>query len=217
MAVAILVAVFIGFAPTYYFRGRFHDAPLPVLVQAHGAVFTAWVLLFCGQALLVGAGRVSLHRRLGLLGAALAPLVVLLGLATALLSVRRDLAAGHGGALSFLALPIGDMALFGGLAAAGLLLRRRPEAHKRLMLLATVALLSAAFARWPAALRLGGPLAFGGIDVFLVANLVHDLVVRKRVHPVSLWGGLIVAAVERLRLLVSHTTLWLELARWIAR
>jgi hypothetical protein len=211
-AVAVLVSVFIGFAPTFYLREAARG-PLPLLVVAHGTVFSAWVLLFLAQTTLVANGRVDLHRRLGLLGVALAVAVFALGLATAIAATRRAYAAGSQGALPFLALPFGDMALFGAFVTSGLLLRRRPETHKRLMLLATVALLSAAFARFPAKLTYGGPLAFGGIDAFAVALLAYDLATRRRPHTVSLWGGLTLVLVERLRILVSHSAAWLAFAR----
>jgi hypothetical protein len=211
-AVAVLASVFVGFAPTFYLRAAARG-PLPALVVAHGTVFSAWVLLFLAQTTLVASGRLDLHRRLGLLGAALAVAVFSLGLATALAATRRAYGAGSPGALPFLALPFGDMALFGGFVSAGLLLRHRPETHKRLLMLATVALLSAAFARFPPRLTYGGPFAFGGIDAFVVALLAYDLATRRRPHPVSLWGGLTLVTVERLRILVSHSAAWLALAK----
>ena len=72
MAVVILVSVLVGFAPSYYLAGLF-KAPLPnLLVHIHGAVFSSWILLLIVQTSLVAADRVDVHRRLGLLGFALA-------------------------------------------------------------------------------------------------------------------------------------------------
>ena len=79
MAVLILTTVFLGFARSYYLAGLF-KAPLPnLIIHIHGAVFSSWILLLIAQTWLVAAGRVDLHRRLGLLGFALACLVVILG------------------------------------------------------------------------------------------------------------------------------------------
>src|SRR5437016_13264714 len=68
MAVLILATVFLGFARSYYLAGVF-KAPLPnLIVHIHGAVFSSWILLLIAQTSLVAAGRIDLHRRLGLLG-----------------------------------------------------------------------------------------------------------------------------------------------------
>ena len=83
MAVLILGTVFLGFARSYYLAGVF-KAPLPnLIVHIHGAVFSSWILLLIAQTSLVAAGRTDLHRRLGLLGFALACVVVILGLLAA--------------------------------------------------------------------------------------------------------------------------------------
>jgi hypothetical protein len=83
MAILILVTVFVGFARTYFLAGVFR-APLPsLLVHIHGAVFSSWILLLITQTTLVTAGRVDIHRRLGLAGFGLACLMVVLGVLTA--------------------------------------------------------------------------------------------------------------------------------------
>ena len=86
----ILIAVFVGFAHTYYLAGLFR-APLPnLLVHVHGAVFTLWILLFITQTSLVAAGRVDLHRRLGILGVVVACLLVVLGVLVATESMVNE-------------------------------------------------------------------------------------------------------------------------------
>ena len=146
----------------------------------------------------------------------LAGLLVVLGLATAIVSARRNVAAGNAGALAFLAVPVGDMLTFCVLAAAGIHYRRRSDIHKRLMFLATISILDAAFARWPLAIVADGPRAFfATTDLFIVAGLVHDLVSQRRVHPATIWGGLLIVVSQPLRLAVAGTSAWLALARAI--
>lgn len=83
MALLILLTVFVGFARTYFLAGIFR-APLPsLLVHIHGAVFSSWILLLITQITLVSAGRVDIHRRLGLAGFGLACLMIILGVLTA--------------------------------------------------------------------------------------------------------------------------------------
>jgi hypothetical protein len=68
MGLLMAVTVFVGFAPSYYLAGMFH-APLPsLIIHLHGSVFTGWILLFITQTSLVSAGRVDIHRRLGIVG-----------------------------------------------------------------------------------------------------------------------------------------------------
>src|SRR2546426_1396504 len=68
MALLMLITVFVGFARTYYLAGIFH-APLPSrIIHVHGAAFSCWILLLVTQTSLVAAGRVDIHRRLGIAG-----------------------------------------------------------------------------------------------------------------------------------------------------
>jgi hypothetical protein len=217
MSLLIVATVFIGFAPTYYLKGYFQAPSLSPLVHLHGLVFTGWILLFVTQALLVAKRRIDLHRQLGFAGAALAALLVGIGLTTAIVSARRDFAAGNEGALGFLAIPFGDMLVFSVLTTAAIAYRRRAEAHKRLMLLATVSILGAAFARWPLAIMAAGPVAFfGATDVLVLAGVAYDLASRRRLHPAYVWGGLLILASQPLRLAIAETGAWLAFARALA-
>ena len=216
MALAIALTVFAGFAPTYYLRPWFQSTPLGGLVHLHGLVFTGWVLLFLVQSTLIAAGRTALHRRLGVAGAVLAVLLVVVGTMTAIAGASR--AAGPPGVppLVFLAVPFFDMVVFTGLAAVGLWHRRRADIHKRLMTLATIALLGAPIARLPFGARMIGlPGVFALADLFLVACIAYDLTTLRRVHPATIWGGLAIVVSQPLRLAISGTGLWLGFARWL--
>jgi hypothetical protein len=215
-SLAIVVAVLVGFAPTYYLRSYFHAAPLPLLLRVHGFVFTGWILLFVTQTSLIAGRRIDLHRRLGSVGAVLAGLLVVLGLTAAIVSARRNFAADNSGALTFLPIPSGDMLVFCVLAATGIYYRRRSDVHKRLMFLATISILDAAFARWPLAIVADGTRSFAAADLFIVAALIHDVVSHRRLHPANIWGGLLIVASQPLRLAIAGTGTWLAIARAIA-
>jgi hypothetical protein len=218
MSLAIVVTVFIGFAPTYYLKGHFRDVPLPPLVHLHGLVFTSWIVLFVTQTVLIAAHRTDLHRRLGVAGAVIGALVVILGPTTAIVAGRRNLAAGDVGALTFLAIPLADMAVFLALVSAGLLYRRRPDAHKRLMLLATIGVIDAAIARWPLAMMQTNPNAFFEVtDLFIAAVVLFDIVSRKRVHPATACGGLLIICSQPLRLAIAQTHVWAAFAGALLR
>jgi hypothetical protein len=218
MALAILAVVFVGFSRGFYLRAFFPGHPVPPepFFAVHGIVFSAWVVLLVIQARLVAHGRLDLHRRLGPFGAVLAAAMVALGTIGALIAARRP-----GGfvempvpPLQFLAIPMFEMVLFPAFVAIGLAKRRDPQAHKRWMVLATVGILTAAVARIPIIDRLGPPAFFIGVDLFVVALAVWDFRTRGRLHPATLWGGLVLIASQPLRLLVSGTDGWLAFATW---
>jgi hypothetical protein len=79
-----------GFARTYYLKFAFGTPALPWLLHVHGALMTSWFALFFVQVNLIAARRVVLHRRLGVAGAVLAGLIVVVGIAVALHGAARD-------------------------------------------------------------------------------------------------------------------------------
>ncbi len=218
MAVLILATVFLGFARTYYLAGVFR-APLPnLLVHIHGVVFSCWILLLIAQTSLVAAGRVDLHRRLGLLGFGLACLMVVLGLLAATDSLARHFAPGEsgGGAKAFYAIPIADMLVFSTLIYFAFRNRSNPAAHKRLILIATITLLDAAFVRWPI------PVWWWRLEVaqmccypLLLFLMGYDLWSTGKVHRATLWASLFLMLLQQVRAPIGRTALWQGFATWV--
>jgi hypothetical protein len=218
MALAILATVIVGFSRSFFLRPLFPEWPSPyeTIFYVHGVVFTAWIVLLVAQASLVAGGRTELHRKIGPFSAGLAIAMVVLGTLGALTAARRPTGFVQIPVppLQFLAIPIFDMILFATFVWLAIAHRRNPQTHKRWMLLATVNLVTAAIARWPGVLALG-PLAFFALtDLFIVALAIWDFRSRGRLHPVTLWGGLLVIVSQPLRLVVSSTQGWLGFARW---
>jgi Predicted membrane protein (DUF2306) len=221
LALALLVAA--GFAPTYYARflsggpsATVSGGPFTTLVHLHGALFTGWVLLFIGQTSLIASRRVSLHRKLGILGAVLAAAMVMAGTSLTISTAARGGAPPGIEPLAFLAIPLFDMVLFTTFVTTAIVLRRNKEAHKRLMLLAYVCLVGAAAARLPGPPP--GPFAFYGIAfLFVVAGALYDLFSRRRIHSVYLWGGALIAVSVPTRLLISSTGAWRTIAEFLTR
>lgn len=218
MAVAFVLTVFAGFARTYYLRPYFGTPSLSPLLHLHGVVFTSWLVLLLAQTALVAANRTRVHRRLGVIGAVVAVLMVLIGTATAVLRAKIvEVPPGAPSPLVFLTIPLGDMLVFAILVGAGFYFRRRVDVHKRLMLLSTVAILPAATARLPFAfIQEVGPLAFFGLaDLFIAACLLYDLFTRRRFHRATVLGGLLIVVSHPLRLIVGNTQAWLSFATWL--
>lgn len=217
MAAASILTVFTGFAPSYYLRALTETRPLQPLIHAHAIANTAWLLLFFGQAALIASGRTRLHRRLGIAGGALAALIVVLGWLTAIRGARNGWNPGGAfpDSLAFMIVGLRDIAVFGGFVAAGLYWRRQRELHKRLMLLGTIGGLM-----WPAITRI--PYVAGRFPAMLalmaalvMAPPILDLMSRRRVHPVDVWGGVLVLASFPLSGAIARTGAWHTLAAWL--
>lgn len=219
MTAAIFLAVVVGFSRSFFLRPLFPEWPAPSepIFFTHGVVFTAWFVLSLVQPPLVATGRTRLHKRLGAAAALLVVAMVVLGVQGAIVAARRE--TGFTGIpvppLQFLAIPFFDMLIFPAFVALGLANRRQPQTHKRWMLLASIAIMGAAVARWPGVIA-GGPLAFFALtDMFLVPLAIWDYASRGRLHPVTLWGGLVLIVSQPLRLWVSETGPWLAFAAWL--
>lgn len=217
MAIAITITVFAGFSRSYFLKSWYGTPELSRLLHVHGLVFTTWVLFFLAQAVLVATGRTYLHRRMGIGGAVLAALVVIVGTAVAITRVKTGVSPIPGvPPLAFLAIPFFDMVVFAVLVCTALYFRRRLEAHKRLMTLSMISLLAAPIARMNfLPLPPGPPTFFGLADLFIVALVVYDLSTRGKVHPATIWGGLLIVASQPLRLMISGTAPWLAFASWL--
>jgi hypothetical protein len=222
MAAAIAVSVLFGFARSVFLRPWFGEfalahAPSEPFFYVHGAFFLTWIALFVTQVSLVGAGNTALHRRLGTLSFALVPAMVVLGTIGALIAARRptgffDVADPP---LQFLAKPLLDMFEFGVLAGCAIAWRRAPQAHKRLMLLASIELLEAVIVRWPVPFVTSGPdVAFTMKLAFLLPLVVWDVRTIGRLHPVTLWGGGFLIAAGPAYYLIAPTGAWHAFAVW---
>jgi hypothetical protein len=217
MAIAITITVFAGFSRSYFLKSWYGTRELSGLLHIHGLIFTTWVLFFLAQTVLVATGRTYLHRRMGIGGAVLAVLVVIVGTVVAINRAKTGVSPIPGvSSLGFLAIPLFDMVVFAGLVGTALYFRRQLETHKRLMTLSMISLLAAPIARMNfLPLPPGPPTFFGLADLFIVAMLVFDLSTRGKVHPATIWGGLLIVASQPLRLMISGTAPWLAFAGWL--
>jgi hypothetical protein len=217
MAIALTLIAFVGFAPSYYLKAHFHAPPeLTPLLHWHGAAFTLWMVLLVAQTSLVASGRIAIHRKLGVAGVLLAACMIVLGGMVAITRAAEG-ALGPPGIppLVFLSVPLVGLVVFAALLGAAIYFRRRPDFHKRLMLIATMELITAAIARWPGVLPLG-PLGFFGLtDLLIVVIAIYDYLTRGRIHAATLWGGLFLVVSQPARLFISGTQTWQAIAVWL--
>jgi hypothetical protein len=184
MSLLIAVVVAYGFSFTVE-KNLFHPAmPRPLLLYVHATVFTAWLAFFILQTALVRTRNVSLHRRIGWFGAAMGSAMVLLGVSTAIIMGRFNIFELHQShAESFLMVPLFDMVCFGTTFGLAVTWRKKPEYHRRLMLVATCALTAASFGR-----LLPTEYFYSGVDVLIVLGAIRDLIVNGRVHRVYVYA-----------------------------
>jgi uncharacterized membrane protein YozB (DUF420 family) len=220
MAVGMTIVVFVGFSQSFFLRPMLPEAPewaAPETVfYIHGLIFSAWMALLIIQTSLIGSHKIKTHRRLGVSGAILAATVVLVGVLISIVAARRP--GGFIGAtappLQELVIPIFDMVLFGLFAGLAIAWRRNSQCHKRLVLLATINLLHAAISRIPMPnIGVSGYVINHSLaDVFIIFLVIWDLFTIRRLHPVTLWAGLLTVVSQPLRLWVADTQIWLSIA-----
>jgi hypothetical protein len=217
-AIALLATLVLGFARTYFLKTAFHAPSLTPLLHLHGLVGTTWFVLLVVQTGLVSAGRVGLHMKLGIAGALVAAAFVPLGVMVPLAMARHGAVTPE--RLVFLIFPVTQALMFGGVVAAALWNRkRRPEAHKRLMLLGTALLVTPALSRLVLFVHVpegARPLVALVLSAaFLLAGMIHDRSVGRRVHPIYLWGTLAILLSAPVRFGLGHTVAWQSLARHV--
>ncbi|HEY8012189.1 MAG TPA: hypothetical protein VIE67_14455 [Rudaea sp.] len=189
--------ILMGFVPEIIGKAQKNELHYPLLTHLHAAVFVGWLLLLTTQVALIRGRNIRLHRKLGIWGAFHALAVVIFGLLVSVAVQRRDIGTPHGNPAEF-SFALADVINFAWLAGAGLLLRKTPAAHKRLMLLATICITDPGFSRWcgDSVLDYFGKGFFGewGFDylggAILIAGLGgYDLITRHRLHPAYAIGA----------------------------
>ena len=214
MPFVMMAMVLYGFARTYFLAGMV-AAPLPnKLIHIHGAVFTSWMILLIGQTALVSTKNVKLHMKLGLFSFGLAAAMLVLGSLAAVNAMRRGSGPLGLDPQTFFVIPVSGMLLFGVLVLFAYRLRRNVEAHKRLILLATMALMDAAIGRFPIRVLQQYPPTQDLVMLALPLVLVlFDLFNLHRVSKYTLRGALFVIAVHAVRVPLGHTAAWHAMTR----
>jgi hypothetical protein len=186
MSLLIAVVAVYGFSHTIG-QNLLHASPIPpFILTIHAVIFPGWLLFFILQSALVRSHNVRLHRTLGWFGLAFAAGVLVIGYLTATGMDRFALQRLHfTEAPAFLIIQLMDLACFAIPFALAIYWRRRPEFHRRLMLIASSGLTDAAWARFPQVSLAWSP---AGVDLLVLLGILRDLIVDRRVHKVYLYA-----------------------------
>jgi FtsH-binding integral membrane protein len=224
MGVLLAAVAVAGFAPTFYLRSWFGAPPtiagateLTPLAYLHGAVSTAWMVLFTVQTSLIASRRVKVHRSLGVAGVVLAVVMIIVGYMTAIAAARRGAAPPGAESLPFLVVPLFDLVLFAVFVTAAVVRRRDKESHKRLMLLAYISIIAAGVARLPGMMPYGPFVFFGIAYGFSLLGAAYDQWSRRKVHRVYYWGIPLLLISVPGRLMLSTTDAWRSFAEFLTR
>lgn len=211
------MAVLSGFGTDSFNHVSKYGLDYPLIVHFHAVAFVGWLTFFTVQVVLIRTARTDIHRRLGIAGAALAAIMVVLGPATALV-VDAGRYTSTGETPEFLAVQLTDILAFTGLTAAGLTLRGRPAAHKRLMLLGLIYISDAGFARLING-AIAGPFSLGrwgglylGSDLLVLGLGAYDLATRHRLHPAYIAGVVWMLALQATALRLLGNATWKALS-----
>ena len=220
-ALALSAFIVAAFARTYYLRFLGDLPPLGVLLHLHGAVFTAWLVVFIVQTRLVARRRIDMHRKLGIASVGLAVLVALVGVAAAVdAAVRVPLRPTGLTGAQFTIVPLTTIALFAAFVSLGIVFRKRAALHKRFMVLAMIAVLSPATSRL---IALFGVREYSMMiqlivpALFVAWCLFADWRAGRGVHAVYVIGGAVIVASWPIRQMIAKTAPWQTVGEWIVR
>jgi hypothetical protein len=194
--VALLLVVLVGFAPSFFLRAAFHHTrQLPTILYAHGAVLTVWFAVTVVQGWMIRTQRQRLHQWLGYFAMGYAVIVILFG-TVANLMMNSEIDSPESAENIVVWGNFFTLMMFAVFVTLAFVFRRKPQAHKRLMLLASMSIVGPAlarFPRWP--IFAGGPeagrnYAIAGLLTMFALLLAYDVVVRRKPHPAS-WVGMV--------------------------
>lgn len=203
-----------GFLPDLARYGREAPSP-PLILNVHGVVYFAWLVLVAAQVALIEVKKPEWHRRLGWALVVMSAAIVPLGFVAAMVDQARQVSHADYGP-EFLGLEFQSLVIFPAFIAAATLLRRDPAAHKRLMILAAVAILDPGTARafgffspWKPGGAFGFWLSFFWANALLAAAMIGwDLWKRRRAHPTLLAGAGLLAIGEAAAVVLQFAPWW---------
>lgn len=212
-SILIAALILVTFARTYFVPLATGSAQFILLRHLHGAVFFAWLALYLVQSNLVAAGRVRLHRELGVATVAVSGMMIPLGFWMAVREIEEKLAQQARYPYEVATYNFFDLSLFAcAMAGATYFAARDLQWHRRLVYVAAICLLGPAISRWIDFVPLKYPLLDSSpnlaADLFLLALAWHDRRSLGRIHPVTIGAAAILVPFNFAEPLIARGAAW---------
>ena len=194
---AIWAGVVLGFGTDTIRHINSGEAPYPLIVHVHAIAYVGWLVLLATQVLLIRNKRQDLHRKLGVLMIGLAVFMVIIGPVATFVADAAQFGKPGSNPPAFLAIPLCSVTAFAIMVGAAVLLRKDSSAHKRLIILGTLMISNAGFARLErpyvnAVLGQTHLSFYFGLtlisDILILVMAGYDLYTRRKLHPAFVAG-----------------------------
>lgn len=219
MSLLMTAVVVYGFSKTMGARIIHPKTAPPTILYVHAFVFYGWLAFFIFQSALVRTRNVKLHRTMGWFGVGLGVLIPMIGVWTTITMGRIRFFVRHeADAPANMLIPLFDMVCFTTTFALAIYWRKKPEYHRRLILIATCALTAAGWGRFPGALFQSNYF-YAGVDLLILLGVVRDWIVNHRIHVVYKYAlpAFVVGQTIVICTLATNQAYWLKIANAILR
>lgn len=213
IAVVGIIAILVGFSKTFIIPIISGTKTWPWAIYAHAGFVFGWVLIFLTQSLLIQSKKYNTHISIGRWAALIAVGAAVSIIPASLYQVERELKEGLGQtAISSIVGSLASAIMFLTLVILGIVNRKRPQVHKRLMLLATILLIWPAWFRWrhyfPSVERPDIWFAVVLADSLIIVAFIWDWLRNKRIHPALLCGGFFIIAENVIEIVLFDSSGW---------
>jgi len=208
-----ILAILIGFAKPFILPVSSGNFKAPLIIYVHGAFAFSWVLLFTTQSALIKLKNYKMHKTLGLVGFLIALGVAITIIPVGLYAVEKELKQGLGDtAISGIIGNCTSSIMFIALVSAGIFYKKRPQLHKRLLLLSTIVLLWPAWFRFrhyfPSVERPDIWFAVVLADSLIIISWIWDKMKNGKIHPILFYLGLAIIIEHSLEVIMFDNYLW---------
>lgn len=217
IAIIGIIAILVGFSKTFIIPLVSGTKTWPLTIYAHAFFVFGWVIIFLTQSLLIQNKKYKIHIFIGRWAAFIAVGAAISIIPASLFQIERELKEGLGQtAISSIVGSLASATMFLILVTLGILNRKRPQVHKRFMLLATILLIWPAWFRWrhyfPSVERPDIWFAVVLSDSLILVAFIWDWLKNKYIHPALFYGGLFIIAENVMEILLFDSKGWRVLA-----
>ncbi|XVJ65977.1 MAG: hypothetical protein HEQ40_07390 [Lacibacter sp.] len=220
MAIVAITAILVGFLKTFIIPILTGAKTWPWVIYLHAGFAFGWVTLFLLQSILIKSKKHKVHFILGRWAVFIALGAAITIVPAALYQCERELKEGLGQtAISAILGACSSAFIFLLLVVFAITYRKKPQVHKRLMLLATIVLIWPAWFRWrhyfPSVQRPDIWFAVVLADSLIVIAFIWDWAKNKSIHPALLYPGLFFIAEQCMEVILFDSNGWRMLANAI--